>query len=93
MIHLGETLPAKLEGERREIRWGTLLLLIGVLFPCSLVSFGIGAPTGAVMATVPAQHSSSTSTRLGSSSQHAVSALPEDILSSYRTHMTAQVTR
>ena len=51
MIHLGETLPAKLEGERRDIRWGTLLLLIGVLFPCSLVSFGIGAPTGAVMAT------------------------------------------
>ncbi len=54
MIHLGETLPAKLDGEAREIRWGTLLLLIGVLFPCSLVSFGIGAPTGVVMAAVKA---------------------------------------
>ena len=51
MIHLGETLPVKLEGDRREIRWGTLLLLIGVLFSCSLVSFGIGAPTGEVLAT------------------------------------------
>ena len=49
MIHLGETLPARLEGEQREIRWGTLLLLIGVLFPCSLISFGIGAPTGPLL--------------------------------------------
>ncbi len=46
MIHLGETLPARLAGEQREIRWGTLLLIVGVFFPCSLISFGIGAPTG-----------------------------------------------
>ena len=46
MIHLGETLPPQLLAEARPLGWGALLLLTGVLFPCSLVSFGIGAPTG-----------------------------------------------
>ena len=53
LIHLGETLPARLAAEQREIRWGTLLLLVGVLFSCSLISFGIGAPTGVSLQNVP----------------------------------------
>ena len=46
MIHLGETLPKDLAPERRDIQWSALALLTSVLFPCSLISFGIGAPTG-----------------------------------------------
>ena len=46
MIHLGETLPAELHKEAAPLGWGAVLLLTGLLFPCSLISFGIGAPTG-----------------------------------------------
>lgn len=46
MIHLGETLPAELQKEAAPLGWGAVLLLTGLLFPCSLISFGIGAPTG-----------------------------------------------
>lgn len=46
MIQLGVTLPPELADEAQPIAAGTLLLMTLVLFGCSLISFGIGAPTG-----------------------------------------------
>ncbi len=46
VIQLGVTLPAELASEARDISVGSLILMTVVLFACSLISFGIGAPTG-----------------------------------------------
>lgn len=46
VIQLGVTLPAELASEARDISVGSLVLMTVVLFACSLISFGIGAPTG-----------------------------------------------
>jgi hypothetical protein len=45
MVHLGETVPKDLP--RVEMQWDTLLIEAILMFFCSLISFGIGAATGA----------------------------------------------
>ncbi len=48
VIQLGVTLPPELAAEKaaHELGAGLLAFMTVVLFGCSLVSFGIGAPTG-----------------------------------------------
>ena len=46
VMQLGVTLPAELAAEQRDISAGTLAVMTAALFACSLISFGIGAPTG-----------------------------------------------
>ena len=47
VIQLGVTLPPELRAEAHPITAGSLVLMTLVLFGCLLISFGIGAPTGA----------------------------------------------
>lgn len=53
VIQLGVTLPAELAQDAHSLGAGPLMLMTAVLFACSLISFGIGAPTGCPLPSPP----------------------------------------
>ncbi len=53
VIQLGVTLPAELAAGADALGAGPLLLMTVLLFACSLISFGVGAPTGVLRSPTP----------------------------------------